>query len=167
MRNGGRDLLVNCKVYYGLTKQKEAELFSQQNGISKNVEAIEKLKALYAAKDADVMKLVQLTDLSGLYIDFSKGQSPNKIVAVSKAFSILKSAGEKDYVEILSLIKSTWGGVSDSLTAQILGGVTPAAIVRDGRLLPINGDSKYAQPILQAYNRKLTVRRLDNSALIR
>lgn len=190
MRNGGRDLLVNCKVYYGLTKQKEAELFSQQNGISKNVEAIEKLKALYAAKDADVMKLVQLTDLSGLYIDFSKGQSHNKIVAVSKAFSILKSAGEKDYVEILSLIKSTWGGVSDSLTAQILGGVhmfhkaykgvydrrtfiqklyqvTPAAIVRDGRLLPINGDSKYAQPILQAYNRKLTVRRLDNSALIR
>lgn len=189
MRNGNKDLQVNCKVYYGLTKQKEAELFSQQNGISKNVETIDKLKALYIAGDADVIKLVQLTKLAGLYIDFNKGQSANRIVAVSKAFSVLKGAGEKDYVEILSLIKSTWGGAPESLTAQILGGVymfhkaykgiydkrtfiqklyqvTPAAIVRDGRLLPINGDSKYAQPILQAYNRKLTTRRLDNNALM-
>ena len=66
------------------------------------------------------------------------------------------------------MFHKAYKGVYDRRTfIQKLYQVTPATIVRDGRLLPINGDSKYAQPILQAYNRKLTVRRLDNSALIR
>jgi hypothetical protein len=189
MLNNNSDLMVDCKVYYGLTKRQEAELFSQQNGISRNVETIAKLKALYVAGDVDVVNMVRLTAMSGLYINFTKGRAFNKIVAVSKAFQIYKNTNEQEYIHILSLIKDAWLGMPESLSTEVLGGTyifdkvykgrysdrifasqlyktNPLEIIRDGKLSPLSGDSKYARQILISYNKGLRTNRLNDEILV-
>ena len=46
MRNGGKDLMVECKIYRGLSEADEAILFSEQNGISRQVATNAKLKSV-------------------------------------------------------------------------------------------------------------------------
>ena len=41
-KNNNRDLMVECKVYYGMTLEDEAKLFAEQNGISRTVESAQK-----------------------------------------------------------------------------------------------------------------------------
>lgn len=182
-RNNNKDLPVSCKVHYGLTKRQEAELFAQQNGLSRSVESIAKFKALYAAGDVDVVDMVNLTSKVGLYIDFGKNRAVNKIVAVSKAYKVYKAAGADGYVKILETIRAAWDGVPESLTAEILGGmclfhqvyagqyddkrlvsklskVSPVVIVREGKVSSTPGDTKYARQILAAYNKSLAAHRL-------
>lgn len=43
--NGGRDLPIRCKVFYGLSKEHEALLFAVQTGISSELTAGEQLRA--------------------------------------------------------------------------------------------------------------------------
>ena len=185
-RNGGKDLMVDCKVYKGLTREQEAELFSLQNGVSRNVQTIHRLRALYAAGDPDVKEFYNFTNLSGVRMDFTQGKAVNKIVAVAKAYKIYNSVPSKDYTEILMLIRDTWDGVADSYSQEILGGVTlfyttykreinrrtfinqlskvsPKVIIREGKALSDKrSDTKYARQILDAYNRSLRNHRLEN-----
>lgn len=185
MKNGNENLLVECKVYR-LTKEQEAELFAQQNGVSRAVETIAKLKALYAANDIEVVELVRLTKLAGFYIDFTKGKAANKITCVAKAFKIYKAVSAGEYVEILNMIKETWGGIPDSLNTEILGGmyqffkrykgdlklntfvkqlrkVEPVVIIREGKAMgnSWNGDVQFAIPILNHYNKGLRGNKLE------
>ena len=44
--NGGEDLQIRCKVYFGMTEREEALLFAQQTGISERLSAGQKLRAL-------------------------------------------------------------------------------------------------------------------------
>ena len=180
LRNGNRDLLVECKVYKGLTEQEEAALFAEQNGIYRAVKSSSKFKALYVSGEIDVVEMVNLTNRSGLFINFTNGTATNKIVCIAKAFKVFKSVSPSDYIEILKIIKDAWDGVSDSLRSEILGGVTlfyktykgdfkrdilvkhlsnvnPGVIVRDGNAFKetLPGDKKYAIQILQYYNKNL------------
>lgn len=185
-RNGGRDLMVGCKVYKGMTQNQEAELFSLQNGVSRGVETIYRLKALYAAGDQDVKEFYDFTNLSGVRMDFTKGSAVNKIVAVAKAYKIYSSVPSKDYTEILMLIRDTWDGVPDSFSAEILGGVaqfyttykrsldrrmfinqlskvSPKVIIREGKASSDKrSDAKFARQILEAYNHGLRNKRLED-----
>ena len=47
--NGGEDLQIRCKVYFGMTEREEALLFAQQTGISERLSAGQKLRALIFA----------------------------------------------------------------------------------------------------------------------
>lgn len=185
-RNNGCDLTVDCKVYKGLTREREAELFSLQNGISRSVQTICKLKALYTAGDPDVKEFYDFTNYSGVRMDFTKGKAAGKIIAVAKAYKIYNEVPSKDYTEILMLIRETWDGVPDSFSTEILGGValfyklykhefnhrtfvnqlskiSPKIIIREGRALSDKkSDAKFAKQILDFYNYKLRSNRLEN-----
>ena len=185
MKNNNQNLLVECKVYR-LTKEQEAELFAQQNGFSRVVGAIYKLKAQYTAKDVDVIDLVNLTAQSGLFIDFCRGRTNNRIVCVAKAYQIYKSTTAGEYVEILRMIKETWGGIPESLSTEILGGVfqfyrkykgdfkyntfvrqlskaNVNEIIRDGKAIGNSwkGDIRFTIPIFNHYNKGLRVNKLE------
>lgn len=51
LRNGGKDLLILCKVYTGLTVQQEALFFAEQNGFSAPLSAGIKLRAKVVGGD--------------------------------------------------------------------------------------------------------------------
>ena len=183
LRNGNLNLMVSCKIFEGLSEADEANLFAEQNGVSRNVESIGKFKARYVAGDVDVIEMIELTNKSGLYINFSKGKVPNRITSVSKAYKIFKSVSASDYIEILSIVKESWGGSIESLTNEILGGiylfhikykgkynrellinqlsrVSPLVIKREGKAYSVGGDLRFATQIFNIYNKNLSKRRL-------
>lgn len=58
--NGGADLPIICKVYYGLTQEEEAILFSRQTGVSAPLTAGAKLRAALFGKDAEAMEVKRI-----------------------------------------------------------------------------------------------------------
>jgi len=185
LKNGNADLMVDCKVYEGLTDAEEAVLFSEQNGLSRQVESIAKFKALYTAGDIHITEMVNLTNKSGLYVDFSKSKTANRITAASKLYRIFKAVSPSDFVEILSIIKEAWCGIPESLNTEILSGVyafyieykgnfdkemlvkqlakvSPVVITREGKAFSGGGDVRFARQILEAYNKNLSRRRLKD-----
>ena len=54
--NGGRDLPIRCKVFYGLTESDEALLFAQQTGASASLTAGAKFRALVYGGDSSRQK---------------------------------------------------------------------------------------------------------------
>lgn len=174
-RNKNNDLPVDCKVFYGMTWLDEANLFIQQNGISRAVKINDKLRAMMNSGDPDVTKMVKLAEKVGFIIDFKGSKGDNKIIALSTLMRAYSALSNEEYVEYLSLIKDTWDGTSESLSREILQGafifyqtykgtfkvanfvsrlrkVAPYTIIRDGRASNSPGASKYARQILGYYN---------------
>ena len=56
--NGGRDLPIRCKVFYGLSKEHEALLFAVQTGISSELTAGEQLRAKLVAHEGNACDFV-------------------------------------------------------------------------------------------------------------
>ena len=174
-RNKNQDLMVDCKVYYGMTWLDEVNMFLDQNGISRAVNINDKLRAKMNSGDPDVKRMVKTAEKVGFIIDFKNRKGDNKIVALSTLMRAYASLTPEEYEEYLSIIKKTWDGCSDSLCREILQGVfifyktykgkfkiqtfikrlgkvAPAAIIRDGKVTSSPGATKYARQILGHYN---------------
>lgn len=183
MKNNNRDLNVECKVYTDLTLEDEAKLFSEQNGISSKVRINSKMKALYVAGDAKITEMRRLIMSQGIKFDFSNANGPYKIVACAAIYRIYNNTTSSDFKEILSIICGAWGGVSESFSKEILGGmyifyttfkkqiykdkaisqfanVSPQLIVREGKVSNQGGDKRFARQLVIAYNKKLRGGRL-------
>lgn len=184
-KNNGNDLMVDCKVFYGLTRIDEMELFIEQNGESTNVRTNERLRALFNNGDKDVVGMVRSCEKVGVKVDFMKGQAHNRINALSTLMKSYKSMTEKQFMNMLLTIKEAWGGVPESFSAEILNGMTrfyiaydgefnknrlkkvlaktsPVAIIRDGKVSATGGNAKYARVILGIYNRHTSIGKLED-----
>lgn len=175
-KNGGNDLMVDCKVFYGMTWLDEVNYFLAQNGnLARNVNINDKLRAMKNAGDPDVSNMVKLAEKCGFKIDFTGAKGPNKIVALSTLTKVYAGMEPNEYVDYLTLLKKTWNGSPDSLSREILQGfyifyktyagkfnaksfvtrlkkVAPYDIIRDGRSSLSPGATKYARQILGRYN---------------
>ena len=175
-RNKNEDLLVDCKVFYGMTWLDEVNMFLEQNGqYARSVNINDKLRAKMNAGDPEVSNMVKLASKTGFIIDFKNHKGDNKIVALSTLMRAYGALTTEEYIDYLTLIKKTWGGAADSLCREILQGVfifyktykgqfktqnfinrlkkvAPYAIVRDGRASSSPGAAKYARQILGYYN---------------
>lgn len=175
LRNRGRDLPVECKVFYGLTWLDECELFLLQNGVSRSVSMSDRFKARFNRGDKDVVAMVNIAEKLGIRVDFTKSKGDNRICALTTLNRVYNSLGDDDYAEMLSIIKEAWGGDAVSYSAEILKGmfifystykgqynkkrlltqlgkVSPSVIIREGKASTAPGFSKYARQILNAYN---------------
>lgn len=184
-KHRGQDCMIECKVFYGLTWFDEAHLFLLQNGHSSGVEINAKFRALMNMGDPEVTRMVRLAEKVGITIDFKKSKAQNKIIAISTLFRIFKNNSERDYLDILHIIKSAWGGTPESFSKEILLGVaafhrvyrgqykpkklidrltqtSPTAIIREGKVSMATGDKKYARQILNAYNYNASKNRLPD-----
>ena len=184
-RNGG-DLMVDCKVYYGMTYEDEARMFSEQNGLCRNVESNQKLLALYEAKDVDVVDFKNAVEECGISCTFRKtGNSRNHIVCYKSAFDIYTKYGKSHFQEVLRTILEIWGGEVESLRKEIIVGmdifmriykgeysksalvkrlslVSPITLCRDGKAFVTGGNKRYARIILQYYNKNTSSNRLED-----
>ena len=184
VRGKGKDVIVDCKVFYGLTRLDEMELFVAQNGDSAAVSANSKLKALYNFGDPDVVGMVTAAQCAGVRIDFTKGQAMNKVTAVKTLLSIYMRVPRDQFLDILNVIREAWGGMPESFCREILTGmeifyrnyygefkakdlikslskVSPIHIVREGKAVSA-ASVNYARVILRIYNSNRTTHRLTD-----
>lgn len=185
-KHKGADCQVDCKVFYGLTRLDEMELFILQNGAATSVRTCEKFRALYNNGDPEIVSLVRLTEKAGLEVGFDGGHlAKNRIVVLSALYRSFKTLSAPAFVDMLSIIKEAWGGSSDSLSNSIIGGMTlfyqaysgqfkrrllidrlkgksPVEIVRDGKVSNAGGTKRFARVILGIYNNRATTNRLED-----
>lgn len=160
----GRDILVECKVFYGLSRADEMELFLAQNGDASPVKIAAKLRALYNNGDQDVVSMVENTAKAGVRIDpkFAASSGISTIKAYStirKIYMRFKAKGAVySYIDMLNTINTAWDGSPDSFVEEILRGmakfyeiyagefksnelikslrrISPSQIVREGKSL--------------------------------
>jgi len=123
LRNNNYDLMVECKVYYGLTQADEARQFSEQTGIARGVLTNAKMKSLIVAGDIEIIDLNNIVESVGFHLSFSNSGGNNRIVACGTLFRIYKKVSQAELVYILTTIKNSWNGAGGSLNKEILEGM--------------------------------------------
>ncbi len=175
-RNGGKNLLIRCKVYRGLTESDEALLFAQQTGESAKLTASAQLRARIYGGDPVAMAFLHATECAGLQLGFDQARGSKRIICINTAFSEFRRVGEELYKEALSVILDAWGGAPDSLRAETLQGVIgfvelyrgeydrkrlvkrlhsfdPLSVYRSGKSdVTLPGMKKYINQVYRIYN---------------
>lgn len=184
--NKDRDLMVDCKIFYGLTQLDEKNLFKKQTGDGRRVEVRDKIRADWKMGDPEITKFVRLTESCGVIVSFDNCKGTNKVVAIQTLLKIFRDAEfDEDYVDFLNTIKDAWGGDADSWRKEIMNGmwlfikaykgdydrklltkklsrISPKTIIREAKVSTASGDRKYAVQILNAYNANMSRNRLPD-----
>lgn len=184
-RNGGKPLKILCKVYYGMSPEKEAYYFEQQTGYSTKLNNPEKQRARLFRGDDVVAKIKSIAELYGFQYDFRMSGGQNCIVCYAAAERCFTKYGEEAFTMTLSTLRAAWDGDPVSLRKEIILGlgcfyskyahrmddkafrkklkaVTPGEILRGGKNDVDNrGDAKFAKQFLKIYN----IKRKDDTRL--
>lgn len=180
LKNNGKDLDIVCRIYSGMTYEDEARLFAAQNGISKNVTTMQKLRALYEAKDPDVVRVTDIVIEYG-YADPIKnnsGNCPNGFRTLPTALKIYEKCGEGRLRQVLKIITGAWGNDKNGCRSGILNGINIVLSLYMGefkeadlinslkRVSPVklyadakadtahSGANRFAYQIVRLYNKK-------------
>lgn len=121
--NGGKDVTIRCKVFYGLTKEDEATLFAIQTGNATCLTAGERLRANLVAENPDALYFVGITSNAGMEFAYDGIRAPWKIYCIETAYELYKQYGCERYVEMLRIINEAWKGNVDSYLAGVIRGV--------------------------------------------
>ena len=116
--NGGMELPIRCKVFYGLTKEDEATLFAIQTGNATCLTAGERLRANLVAENPDALYFVGITSNAGVEFAYDGIRAPWKIYCIETAYELYKQYGCERYVEMLHIINEAWKGNVDSYASK-------------------------------------------------
>lgn len=186
----GSEYLVPCLVYYDIdTSKEEATLLVRGNtngGAGKKLTPLQIWKALIWAEDRTALHISKVLDLHGFHISKGgKGSSRYSISAVGAVQHAYKILNEKQFSQMLRIIKCAWDGDSDSTSSTIIKAVArfiktydgkfneqnlirrlskhaPIEIIRNGRASLCKGDAKWAREILAIYNNGTSASRLPD-----
>lgn len=181
----GDDSQILCKVYRGLTRQEEAELFLLQEGPDKRpISVNDRLRAMYNFNDEQVRSMVKAAELAGVRVDFGTAQAINRVTAISTLFKVYKRLTREQYIDMLIVLREAWSGNPEGFSRELLVGmadffkayygqfklkdlikslsrVTPIQIIREGKGMGTSG-STYARIILRYYNSGRSTNRLKD-----
>ena len=192
--NGDNPVLLDCRVYefVGLSDEEryieEAKLFEEQTGLSKQVTIGSKLKSEYLRGEPRAVEFYNSSNILGLTMDFTRSCGHGGIRCISEALKAWEKLGSELYEDMLHIIVEVWGIEEDALRGEIVGGLatfmaiyggqydrkrlvkklknkSPMQIIRDGNLMMEVNKRKYAQQILNAYNKGATGRNVLLSVL--
>ena len=121
--NGGEDLQIRCKVYFGMTEREEALLFAQQTGISERLSAGQKLRALIFAGEPAAVAFQQATELAGVHLSFEEGRGKQRISCIATAYHEFIRLGPERYIESLDVLLNAWNDEPDSMSSANLLGI--------------------------------------------
>ena len=174
--NGGKDLPIRCKVFYGLTQEEEALLFAQQTGASAPLTAGTRFRALVCGGDEDALAFLNATEDAGLCVDYQQTRGTRRLACISTAFRLYQRVGDELYREAMSVLTEAWKGDPDSLRAETVRGVVefvalyygeynrrrlvtqlhlaaPIVIFREGRAMTnLPGYKRYLYQVYRIYN---------------
>ena len=174
MKVYGDDKPILCKVFKGMTWLDECEAFRKQNGIDKDPTTTDDLRAAYNAKVPEIVDMVDKTRMCGFVVDFVESKTPTRIVALSALHRAYRTLGSDQFLEMMTVIKDSWYGDMDAVSAPILTGmttffkayggnfdpealanslkrITPAEIIRNGKSYR-NRKNTYSREIVKQYN---------------
>jgi hypothetical protein len=89
--NGGKDVTIRCKVFYGLTKEDEATLFAIQTGNATCLTAGERLRANLVAENPDALYFVGITSNAVWNLPMTASGHPGKSTASKRHTSCTNS----------------------------------------------------------------------------
>lgn len=123
--NGGRGVMVNCKVYSGLTYEQEAALCYKLDKAKKRLSLSQSTNALAeSGEDAEVAEIRQLTENCGFVWALGKSRGgTGEIVSTRALVNAYRLLGGAAFTRMLQLLWDTWEGDPRSLTAAILSGM--------------------------------------------
>ncbi len=125
MKFGDTDYPVSCKVYHGLTKQEEAQLFCDFNWLKKKISPIAMMKAQAVSGNELTTNFLQCTKDAGFIMNPArKVRCRYGINAAKKAESCFLALGPHTYSRMLLFIKETWQGEKWSTSQDMLSGMT-------------------------------------------
>lgn len=123
--HNNEDIPVNCKVYRGMTQLDEINCFVKQTGHKKDLQIGDKLKALEAARDPDVLKMKRAIEQYGFTVNFGKRiNTPIAVNCYGQALRTYKSLPYDENNLVWKTISDLWWKQPDSTSAKIVKGIT-------------------------------------------
>lgn len=177
--NGGKEVMVPCIIYSGLTYEQEADLCYKLDKAKKRLTLAQATNALAeSGADADIRTVKSLIEANGFVWALDRRtRAANEIGSIRALMKSWRALGNEEFSRMLVLLRCTWGGHPDSLTSFVFSGMTtflktysaemddrifirqlskvePDEIVRRGKLdfSTNNNGLRYARVILEKYN---------------
>ena len=180
--NHGREVMVSCKVYSGLTYEQEADLCYKLDKAKKRLSLSQSTNALAeSGTDAEIVEIRRLIEESGLHWGLNKSRSGRgkhgEIQATRAVINAYRLLGGPGFSRLLYLLRAAWNGEPRSLNAVILSGlalflktyetevndhtlikrlqtIEPEEIIRRGKMDFSTSSTalRYARVILEKYN---------------
>lgn len=177
--NGGRDVMVRCKVYSGLTYKEEAALCWKLDKAKKRLSLSQATNALAeSGLDEEITEIKRLMNCEGFTWALGRRHSKDyEVVATRAVINAYRLLGSEGLLRLFRLLGDTWHGDVRSLTAPVISGmalfiktydaelndrnfvkrlstIDPDEIMRRGRMdFSTNITSlRYARVFLEKYN---------------
>ena len=124
--NGGRDVVMQCLVYSGLTYEDEAELCYKLDKAKKRLSLSQSTNALLeSGRDEEIVEIKQLLERKGFVWALNKsGSKAYEIKAARGVINSYRELGAPLFSRMLCLLDDTWHGDAASLNAAMLSGMT-------------------------------------------
>ena len=123
--NGGRGIMVNCKVYNGLTYEQEADLCYKLDKAKKRLSLSQSTNVLAeSGGDAEITEIKRLVENCGFIWALGKSHGKTgEIVSTRALVNAYRLLGGASFTRMLQLLWDTWQGDPRSLTAALLAGL--------------------------------------------
>ena len=123
--NGGDDVIVQCRVFTGMTYEEEAAMCVKLDQGRKSLRLAESVNArLESGKDPKLNEIWRLTDREGFKWPVGHTHNrDNEIIANRALISAFDLLGASLFARMLVLLRDTWDGEPDSLCAMMISGI--------------------------------------------
>ena len=123
--NGGRGIMVDCKVYNGLTYEQEADLCYKLDKAKKRLSLSQSTNVLAeSGADAEITEVKRLVENCGFIWALGKSHGKTgEIVSTRALVNAYRLLGGASFTRMLQLLWDTWKGDPRSLTAALLAGM--------------------------------------------
>lgn len=177
MKNGGKHLMILCKVYFGMTEKEEALLFAKQTGYARKLTSGQELRANAFGEEPIICKFINETEAAGAILDLSQKKGRNRLACIHTALNEFEKLGPEKYKEAIRILLEAWDGDPDSLRAETVTAMCafvdlywgeydrerlirrchkmdPITVYRDGRAMgdALSGYKKYLCQVWKIYN---------------
>ncbi len=123
--SGGNGVLVNCKVYSGLTYEQEAALCYKLDKAKKRLSLSQSTNALVeSGADPETNEIRQLVEGCGFVWALGKSRGKTGEIVTTRALvNAYRLLGGASFTHMLHLLWDAWQGDPRSLTAAVLSGM--------------------------------------------
>lgn len=123
--NGGGSVMVNCKVYSGMSYSQEADFCYKLDKAKKRLNLSQSTNALAeAGTDAEISQIKRLVESCGFVWALNKSRGKTGEIISNRALvNAYRLLGSDAFSRLLSLLWDTWQGDPRSLTASVISGM--------------------------------------------
>lgn len=124
--NNGVDVIVTCKVYYGLTYQQEAEFYHLLDAAKTKLNTKDDVRSMFESGEfPNIEDIKKVLKANGIEWNFTSSNGrDNSISAIRETIKAYDELGFSGFARMIRIIKEAWHGEGKSLTMYILSGMT-------------------------------------------